>query len=81
YVYDKDPKKFKDAKPLKEMVWPDFLKLVGTKWVPGAHVPFDPVASKLAYQWRLKLVVMKGDNLNNLSNFLAERKFVGTIIS
>ncbi|MFA6382657.1 MAG: UMP kinase [Candidatus Buchananbacteria bacterium] len=81
YVYDKDPKKFKDAKPLKEMVWPNFLKLVGTKWVPGAHVPFDPVASKLAYQRRLKLVVMKGDNLNNLSNFLAERNFVGTIIS
>ena len=80
YVYDKDPKKYKDAKPLKIMAWPQFRKIVGNKWVPGAHVPFDPVASRLAHKLDLTLVVMKGDDLNNLKRFLAGQKFVGTVI-
>jgi len=80
YVYDKDPKKFKDAKPKKEMNWHDFRKIVGNKWVPGAHVPFDPVASKLAQQWKLELVVMKGSDLNNLKKFFSHQNFRGTII-
>jgi len=80
YVYDKDPSKFKNAKPKKEMTWKEFRKLVGNKWVPGAHVPFDPVASRLAQQWKMDLVVMKGSDLGNLKNFLAGRKYKGTII-
>ncbi|OGY45939.1 MAG: hypothetical protein A3J62_04050 [Candidatus Buchananbacteria bacterium RIFCSPHIGHO2_02_FULL_38_8] len=80
YVYNKDPRKFKDAEPQKEMRWKDFQKIVGHKWVPGAHVPFDPVASALAAKWKMELVVMKGSDLANLKNFLAGKKFVGTII-
>ena len=80
YVYDKDPSKFSDAKPQKEMRWKEFLKLVGNKWVPGAHVPFDPVASRLAAERKMKLVVMKGSDLTNLSNFLSEKGFKGTVV-
>jgi uridylate kinase len=80
YVYNKDPKKFKDAKPQKQMNWKDFRKIVGNVWVPGAHVPFDPVASRLAQKWRMQLVVMKGSDLTNLKNFLAGKKFKGTVI-
>src|SRR3989344_8373677 len=80
YVYDKDPKKYKDAKPLKKMAWPQFRKIVGNKWIPGAHVPFDPVASRLAHKLGLSLVVMKGDDLANLKGFLSGQKFVGTIV-
>jgi len=80
YVYDKDPKKFADAKPMEKMTWPQFLKLVGSKWVPGAHVPFDPIASRLAAKLKLKLVVMNGGDLANLSNLLNNKKFKGTII-
>src|SRR5581483_1878716 len=32
YVYDKDPKKVPTAKPLKDISWKDFRKLVGNKW-------------------------------------------------
>jgi uridylate kinase len=80
YVYDKDPHKFSDAKPQKEMSWNDFLKLVGKKWVPGAHVPFDPIASRLAKKWKMNLVVMKGSDLINLNNYLKNKDFKGTII-
>lgn len=80
YVYDKDPSKFKNAKPQKEMTWKAFQKLVGTKWVPGAHVPFDPAATKLAAKLKMKLIVMKGSDLPNLQKFLAGKKFQGTVV-
>ncbi|MBN1779271.1 MAG: UMP kinase [Candidatus Buchananbacteria bacterium] len=80
YVFDKDPSKHKDAKPQEKMDWKSFRKLVGDKWIPGAHVPFDPVASKLAQKYKMQLVVMNGSNLKNLSNFLDGKKFIGTII-
>ncbi len=80
YVYDKDPKKFRDAKPLKQISWHDFRKIVGNKWDPGLNAPFDPVASKLAEKLRLKVVVMNGKKLNNLKNFLSGKKFNGTVI-
>lgn len=48
YVYNKDPKKYKDARPIKNISWKDFRHIVGNKWDPGLNAPFDPVASKLA---------------------------------
>ena len=80
YVYDKDPSKFKDAKPQHTMTWQAFCKLVGDTWVPGAHVPFDPIAAKYARKWKLKLLVMKGSDLVNLKNFLNNKKFKGTLV-
>ncbi|MGE5392751.1 MAG: UMP kinase, partial [Candidatus Saccharibacteria bacterium] len=35
YVYDKDPKKFADAKKMPRMTWKEFRKLVGNRWDPG----------------------------------------------
>ncbi|OGY45837.1 MAG: hypothetical protein A3J65_02880 [Candidatus Buchananbacteria bacterium RIFCSPHIGHO2_02_FULL_45_11b] len=80
YIYDKDPKKYKDAKARKKMTWKEFLKLVGTKWVPGAHVPFDPIASALAAKGKMKLVVMKGSDMDNLKRFLEGGEFKGTVV-
>lgn len=80
YVYNKDPKKFKSAKPLTHISWKDFRKLVGDKWDPGLNMPFDPVASKLAEKLKLKVVIMNGKNLTNLKNFLSGRSFKGTMI-
>ncbi|MFA5021494.1 MAG: UMP kinase [Patescibacteria group bacterium] len=81
YVYDKDPKKFANAKPQKQMSWKEFLVIVGNKHIPGMHVPFDPVASRLAAKWGMKLVVMKGSDLNNLNNFLLNKSYRGTTVS
>lgn len=80
YVYDRDPKKYSGAKPYKTLTWKGFRKIVGSFWKPGAHVPFDPIAAKLAEKWNLKLVIMNGKNLNNIGNFLHNRNFNGTII-
>ncbi|MFZ8806165.1 MAG: UMP kinase [Minisyncoccia bacterium] len=80
YVYDKDPNKFKDAKPFKEISWKDYLKLIDQKWTPGMSAPFDPVASKLAQKFKFKVVILNGKKLKNLKNYLENIKFKGTLI-
>jgi uridylate kinase len=80
YVYDKDPNKFKDAKPFKEISWKDYLKLIEQKWIPGMSAPFDPIASKLVQKFKFKVVIINGKKLKNLKNYLENRKFKGTII-
>lgn len=80
YVYDKDPKKFKSAKKLFDINWPELRKIVGDEWRPGLNAPFDPVASRLAARLGLKVIILNGRNLPNLKYFLAGKKFKGTII-
>ncbi len=80
YVCDKDPKKFSNAKPVKEISWKDFRRLLPGKWDPGINYPFDPVASREAEKSGLQAVIMNGRNLKNLENYLEGRQFVGTVI-
>lgn len=79
-VYDKDPNKFKNAKPIDEMNWKDFRKLVGDKWVPGMHAPFDPVAAQKAEELGVKVVVLSGHDFKNLENYFNDKNFEGTVI-
>ena len=78
YVYDKDPAKHMDAKPIKSLSWRDFRKIVGDVWKPGMNAPFDPVASKLAERLHMKVIIMSG--LSSLDNFLSGKNFNGTVI-
>ncbi|MFH2027775.1 MAG: UMP kinase [Nanoarchaeota archaeon] len=80
YVYDKDPKKFKDAKPIEHIAWKDFRKIVGDEWQPGLNMPFDPIASKEAEKSKIKVMLI-GNDLDNLKDLLHNKKFKGTIIS
>ncbi len=79
YVYDKNPKKFKNAIPIKKISWKKFRKLVGSKWDPGLNMPFDPIAAKQAEKSKIKVIII-GKNLKNLENLLNKREFKGTII-
>jgi len=80
YAYDKDPKKYKTAKKIKEISWPDFRKIVGNKWDPGLNAPFDPVASMHACNKGLKVIIAEGKNIKNLEKIFKGEKFIGTII-
>jgi uridylate kinase len=80
YVYDKNPKKYPNAKPIKQISWKSFRKIVGNTWDPGLNLPFDPVASRLAEKLKLKVIVMNGKKLENLKNFLTGKQFKGTVI-
>lgn len=80
FVYDKDPAKFKSAKPIHKISWKDFRKLVGNKWNPGLNLPFDPIASKKAQSSKLQVLIV-GKNLENLENAICGKSFKGSIIS
>jgi len=80
YFYTKDPKKFKDAKPLKKMTWDEVFKIVGDKWTPGLHTPFDPVASRAAKKMGMKVILCNGRNFKNLEKVLNGEEFKGTVI-
>ncbi len=80
YVYDKDPKKYSDAKKIERISWADFRKIIPEKYTPGLNSPFDPVAAKRAHELRLEVAIMNGKPLENLENYLAGKKFKGTII-
>lgn len=80
-VYNKDPNKFPDAKPISKINWADFRKLVGDKWIPGMNAPFDPIASKKAQELGIKVIVMQGNDFENLEKYFQGGKFVGTVIA
>ena len=81
WVYDKDPAKFKDAKPIKKTTWDYFENLVGDKWIPGINAPFDPVATQLAKKLGLTVIVTNGKNFSNLEKILNGEEFKGTVIT
>lgn len=80
-VFDKDPKKFDDAKPILRISFRDFLKITGKRWIPGGNFPFDPMAAQLARKFGIKIIVLNGKNFKNLSRLFEGRSFLGTVIS
>ena len=80
YVCNKDPRKFPDAKKIEKISWSDFRKIVGDKWDPGMHAPFDPIASKIAQEENIEVAIMNGRDLMNLKNYLDGKKSKGTIV-
>ncbi len=81
HAYDKDPKKFPDAKKLETVSWSEYRSYIPTEWFPGANAPFDPIASKYAEENGLEVAIMNGKNLSNLKDYLDGKSFIGTVIS
>lgn len=79
-VYDKDPKKHPEAKPLVSISWNDYRILTGDKWIPGMNLPFDPIASKLAHELGVTVKILNGKKLPNLAKALDGEDFFGTTI-
>lgn len=80
YVYTKDPTENKSARPIPELAWKDYRKLIPARWVPGAHSPVDPVGARLAEKERLAAIIIKGTDLKNFDRLLAGKEFKGSII-
>ncbi|WP_407428847.1 UMP kinase [Treponema sp.] len=79
-VYTDDPRKNPDAKPLDEISWSDFRKMVGDEWIPGKNCPFDPIASKKAQELNLKVICAGGKNIDNTRAILENKAYTGTTI-
>lgn len=79
YVYDKDPKKYDDARKIESISWKGYRKISGNKWEAGLNKPFDPIAAKEAEKSGLKVFII-GKNLKNFENLINNGKVDGTII-
>jgi len=79
-VYDKDPKKYPDAKEIRRCGWKEMRKIVGNSWEPGLNVPFDPIAAKKAEKLGIRVAIMDGRDLPNLGKFILGKDFEGTLI-
>ena len=79
-IYDADPRNNPDAKPIDHLSWAELQNLVGTEWIPGRNVPFDPVATKAAAELGAPLIAAGGRDLPNLRNILLGNEFRGTLV-
>lgn len=79
-AYDSDPRINPSAKSIRKITWPKFRKIVGNEWIPGMNLPYDPIASKKAEELGLEVIILKGNNFENLENYFEGKDFVGTTI-
>ena len=78
-LYDKDPKKFKNAKLIKEISSEEFYKIASKiKFKAGQHFVIDQHASKLINENKIPSYIVR-DN-KELNNILKNKKFIGTKI-
>ncbi len=79
-LYDKDPKKYKNAKFISEINWKNFDKMAkASKYQPGQHFVLDQTASKIIRREKIKTYIV-GKDLKQLENVLKGKKFRGTIV-
>ena len=81
YVYDSDPKKNPSAVKIEKISWAEYRKLIPSEWNPGLNSPFDPVASKMAEEDGMEVIIMNGKPIDNLAKCLNGESFTGTVIS
>jgi uridylate kinase len=79
-IYSADPRLDPSARPLDRLRWAELEAMVGTSWVPGKNVPFDPVATAEASRAGLRVVVAAGRNIENFKRILAGLDFEGTVV-
>ncbi|MBT3230188.1 UMP kinase [Candidatus Uhrbacteria bacterium] len=80
YVYTEDPRKNPKAKPLNELSWVEYRKMVGDDWHPGKSAPFDPVASRLCQRNKMNVAIVNGRDLSNIGKLISGTQFKGTIL-
>jgi len=79
-LYDKNPKKYRNAKFIKEISWKNFDKKANeSKYHPGQHFVLDQTASKIILENKIPTYII-GKDMKQLDNILNSRKFTGTLI-
>lgn len=86
YIYTRDPRKDHDVRPLTSLTYDTYQKLLRkitdpTKHLPGAHVPFDVSATRLAKTSGIKVIFLNGENMLNFEKALQGKDFIGTTIT
>ncbi len=80
YIYDSDPRANPNAKKMQNLSWEELRQIVGDTWIPGANLPFDPVAAKTGQKLGLTVKFAKGTDLPCLKDVLDGKVYQGSLI-
>lgn len=86
-IYDKDPKKHKDAKLFQNISYDELQEIIlrssdDKQAAAGEYRIFDAVSLQILKRSHINVLVMSGSDLNNFEKYWnREAKFMGTIIS
>jgi uridylate kinase len=79
-LYNKNPKKFKNTKLIKEITWQELYDLANKiEFKPGQHFVIDQTASKMILDKKIPSYIL-GKDMEQLDNFLQGKPFIGTTI-
>ena len=79
-LYDRNPKKFKNARFIPEISHNNFLKMFKNfKFHPGQNFVLDNTAAKIIKKYNIRAFIL-GPDTKNLDNLLNGKHFVGSII-
>lgn len=79
-LYDKDPRKFKNAKFIPRISHKEFIKIISKlKKEPGQHFVLDYLAADIAMKAKIKVTILQG--MKNLKACINKKKFIGTVIA
>ena len=81
-IYDKDPKKHKDAKHFTAITQAELLGIVGgTALGAGSNNVLDIVAARVVERSHIPLVVIEGKDPENVSSAILTGQYRGTVVS
>jgi uridylate kinase len=79
-LYDKNPRKSKNARFIPKATIEEFNKIVmEIESKPGMHAPVDHTAMKIIRKNKIKTTII-GDDVKQLDNLLNGKEFVGSVI-
>jgi len=79
-LYDKNPKKFKNAKLIPKISWQELCDMANkTEFKPGQHFVIDQTASKMILEKKTASYII-GKDMSQLDNLLGGRPFKGTVV-
>jgi len=81
-VYDKDPKKYSNAKLLERVYYDELEKILAENqsYSAGAYELLDPLSVKILSRSRIKALIMSYQNLDRLVEIIDGRVRLGSIV-
>lgn len=80
-VYNKDPHRFPDAKPIDKMTSEELLEIIlKQEEEPGKYDLFDTVGCEIIKRSNIKLIFINGSNPENITK-VVKGEHVGTIVN
>ena len=80
-LHDKNPKKFKNARFIREIGYNDFCSMARkVGFHSGQHFVLDLKAAEIIQKKKIPTAIIKGESFKEIQRFLKGQDFVGTLI-